>query len=124
MPGFDELAEHLGRVTTFALAVAVLQRPIKDVEAAEVEKGERAHRPVEALLHGDVDVRRARVPTLQQAHRLFGCGEQDAVDDESPDLLLKEDWSPVDRSDEFHRGLDCRVGGFRAAYDLAELHHR
>src|ERR1700687_816334 len=64
MPRLDELPEHLGCVRAFSLAVAVLERPITDVEAAEVEQVEWTHRPVEALLHRDVDVLGTRVTTF------------------------------------------------------------
>src|SRR5882762_6365829 len=115
----DELAKDLGRVVALALAMAILHRAIEDVEAAEVEQVEWTHGPVEALLHGGVDVLRACVAALEEAHGFFGCGEQDAVDDEAPDFFLDQDWSSVDAADEFHRCFDGLVGRFRAFYHLA-----
>src|SRR4029077_18828771 len=85
----DQLAQHLGCVATLTLPVAVLHRPIEDVEAAEIEQVEWPHGPVEALLHGDVDVLGAGVAALEEVHGLLRGGEQNAVDDEAPDLLVQ-----------------------------------
>src|SRR5450759_1800577 len=123
MTGFDELPEHLGRVPAFALALAILHRPIEDVEAAEVEQVKWTHRPVKAFLNRDVDVLGARVAAFQQAHRLLGGREQDAVDDEAPDLLLKKHGSAIDAAHELHGGLNGCVRGFWTSDDLAQLHH-
>src|ERR1700737_3233454 len=120
----NELAQHFGNLAALALPPAVLQSPIEDVEAAEVEKVEWAHRPVQAFLDSDVDVLRARVTALEQAHRFLGSREQDAVDDETPDLFLQEDRRACDAADELHRDLDSLVRGLGAARDLAQLHHR
>src|SRR5207245_2484969 len=45
--------------------------PIRDVEAAEVAQAERAHRPVEPLLDGGVDVLEAGDTSIEQAVRLL-----------------------------------------------------
>src|SRR5215510_10633880 len=63
----DQPLQDPRRVIALALPVPILHRAVEDVEAAEVEQVERAHRPVEALLHRDVDVLRAGVTAFQQA---------------------------------------------------------
>ena len=67
VPFFDQLPQQLRRIRPFALAVAILHRSIEDVEAAEIEKVERTHRPVQSLLHRGIDVLCARVAALEES---------------------------------------------------------
>src|SRR5439155_17876452 len=120
----DQAAQYLRRFAAFAQPVAVLHGAVEDVEAAEVEQVEWAHRPIESFLDRDVDVLRARVAALEQPHRLLRGGKEDPVDDEPPDLFFEENRGAVDAADEFHRGPHSVVRGLRAAYHLAQLHDR
>src|SRR6266567_6317883 len=120
----DLLLEDPGSPAPALQAGPVLERAIEDVEAAEVEQLEGSHRPVEALLDRGVDVLGGRVAAFQQAHRLLGGGEQDAVDDEAVDLLVDEHRHPADAAHELHRRSHRAVRGLRSAHDFAQLHDR
>src|SRR5207248_8512981 len=96
--------EQSRRRGTLAQPLAIQHRAMEDVQATEVKEMEWTHRPVQALLDSDVDVLRTGVTTLKKAHRLFRSGEQDAVDDETPDLFFQQDRRAIDAADELHRG--------------------
>jgi hypothetical protein len=95
----------------------------RDVQADQVEQGERAHRQANSGPGGGVDVRTARVARLQQGDRVVQVGQQQGVRDEPGPVghrhrglaeTLNEPGNPV---------TSPRAGQHRGD-DLDQPHHR
>ena len=81
----DHLDDQAGRLVRRVAGVGeegVADR-LGDVEADEVEQGERAHRVAGAELHAGVDLARLHAGPLDHADRVEEVGEEQAVDDEA-----------------------------------------